>query len=1045
MRKIINVIRLLLFGLFLSVPILSAAQTKITGTVIDSTNTPIAGATVNVKETGAGAKTAVDGTFVIPVSQGQTLVISFVGYNAREIAVTNLTAPITITLQAGSSVLSDVVVVGYGTQKRVNISGAVSQVSGQALEDRPITNLGAGLQGLIPNLQISPMGGAPGQGSSFNVRGLTSLNGGSPLILVDGVVQDPNLINPNDVASVTVLKDAAAAAIYGGRAAYGVILITTKTGRKGQKPAINISSSYASNKMTVLPKYMNSLDYINYMDSASINAGSGAYFSDRIRKGVVAYFNDPVNNLPVLYDPATDNGYYQYVGNTDWSAELYRPGYQQQHNVSVTGGSNNVSYYLSYGLLDQRGFLASSNDKYQRQNFNISVNTDVVKWLTFSGKLRYTYGKEEHPGGGTGWSGISAYSGQLKGDLRPLMPVRHPDGNFSGQGSFTNPFAVGALGGSYRTKTNDLWLTGAAQIRPLTGLNVNLDYTFNPYSTNTDFSSTMFREYHADGSYNIYPWTNPNTARQTNSNNNYYAFNAYADYSRTLGDNHNFKLLVGYNQEQKFTDSFSAQRQNLVINDQPNLSLATGPQVVNQSASSWAVQGAFSRLNYDFDKKYFIELNTRIDGSSKFPKDRRSVVLPSASAAWRISQEKFWQDGLLNNIISELKLRGSYGVLGNQYVNSNFPYISNYGVITALGYMLGSTTTLPVGVSPGNLISPDFTWEKVYQWNVGLDAELLTNRLEMSVDVFTRSTKGMLVAGQPLPAVLGTAVPQSNAADLKTQGYEISLKWRDKIGKDISYYANAVFSDARATITKFDNPTKDLSNNNNYEGKKFGEIWGYAGDGLFQSADEISKHADQSQLFSGTWNPGDVKYRDLNGDGKITPGNNTLDSSGDQRVIGNTTPRYQYSLSTGVRWKSIDLDIILQGVGKRDYVPDGRYYGIGSEWDVPMQAASNFWSYANPNGFLPRPYINGGHGNRANNTRYLQSAAYLRLKQVTVGYALPVNWASKISVSQLRVYFTGQNILTFTKLSELYDPENLDVMGYPITKSYSFGINLTFK
>lgn len=1045
MQKFNNASRLLLLGLFLSLPMLSAAQTKITGTVTDSTNTPIAGATVQVKETGAGAKTAVDGQFVIPVSQGQTLVISFVGFNTREFPVTNINAPITVTLQPNSSVLSDVVVVGYGTQRRVNVSGAVSQVSGQALEDRPLTNLGAGLQGLIPNLQISPAGGAPGQGSNFNVRGLTSLNGGSPLVLVDGVVQDPNLINPNDVASVTVLKDAAAAAIYGGRAAYGVILITTKTGKKGQKPAISLSSSYAVNKMTVLPKYMNSLDYINYMDTASINAGSGAYFSDRIRKGVVAYFNDPVNNQPVLYDPATDNGYYQYVGNTDWSSELYKPAYQHQHNVSVTGGGNNVSYYLSYGILDQRGFLASSDDKYQRQNFNIAVNADVVKWLSFSGKVRYTYGKEQHPGGGTGWSGISAYSGQLKGDLRPLMPVRHPDGNFSGQGSFTNPFAVGALGGSYGKKTNDLWLTGTAQIRPLTGLNVNLDYTFNPYSTNTDFSSTMFREYHADGSYNIYPWTNPNTARQTNSNDYYYAFNAYADYSKTLGGKHNFKLLTGYNQEQKFTDSFSAQRQNLVINDQANLSLATGTQTVSQTASSWAILGVFGRLNYDFDKKYFVEINTRVDASSKFPKGRRSVVLPSASAAWRISQEKFWQNSPLNNIISELKLRGSYGVLGNQYVNSNFPYVSTYNVNTSVDYILGSTTTLPVGVSPGNLISSDFTWEKVYQWNVGLDAELLANRLEMSVDVFNRSTKGMLVAGSPLPAVLGTDVPQSNAADLKTKGYEIALKWRDKIGKDISYYANVVFSDAYGTITKFDNPTKDLSSDKNYEGKKYGEIWGYESDGLFQSADEVSKSADQSQLYSGVWNPGDVKYRDLNGDGKITPGNNTVDSSGDQKVIGNTTARYQYSLSAGVKWKAFDIDVILQGVGKRDFLPDGRYYGIGSEWDVPMELAKDFWSYTNTDGFLPRPYINGGHGNRSNNARYLQSAAYLRLKQVTLGYSLPTNWASKISVSQLRLYFTGQNILTLSKLSELYDPENLDVMGYPISKSYSFGINVTFK
>jgi hypothetical protein len=301
----------------------------------------------------------------------------------------------------------------------------------------------------------------------------------------------------------------------------------------------------------------------------------------------------------------------------------------------------------------------------------------------------------------------------------------------------------------------------------------------------------------------------------------------------------------------------------------------------------------------------------------------------------------------------------------------------------------------------------------------------------------------MLVTGTPLPAVLGTGVPQENAANLKTKGYEIALKWHDNIGKDISYFANLAFADATATITKFDNPTGDLSTY--YVGKKVGEIWGYVSDGLFQSTEDVNRHANQSQLYGGTWNPGDVKYRDLNGDGKITPGNNTLDSAGDQKVIGNTTPRYQFSLNTGVRWRSFDIGIILQGVGKSDFVPDGRYYGIASEWDVPMQLASNFWSYARPGGFLPRPYIDGGHGNRSVTTRYLQNAAYLRVKQLSLGYSLPARLAAKMASSQVRLYFTGQNILTFTSLSKLYDPENLNVQGYPITKSFSFGINVTLK
>ncbi|HET7114877.1 MAG TPA: SusC/RagA family TonB-linked outer membrane protein, partial [Hanamia sp.] len=628
------------------------------GTVTDGKGNPLPNVSVTAG-TGIGTTTNDKGEYSISVDENGSLTFSSVGYIPQTINVSKRNV-VNVALVEGANQLTDVVVVGYGTQKKVNLSGAVSQVSGQVLESRPLTNLGAGLQGVIPNLQITSQGGAPGQGTNFNVRGLTSLNGGGPLILIDGVVEDPNLINPNDVATVTVLKDAAASAIYGGRAAYGVVLITTKNGKKNQKPHLNLSSSVASNQLTLLPKYMNSMDYINYMDSASINAGSGAYFSQRIRNGVTAHFNDPKNNPSVLYDPAIDNGFYQYVGNTDWASTLYKNGYLQQNNLSLSGGGKNISYYMSYGILSQGGFLAAYNDKYQRQNFNLSASSDVLSWLTFSGKIRYTYSKEDHPSGGTGGnSGISAYSGELKNDLRPLMPVRHPDGNYAGQGSFTNPFAVGALGGSSGAKVNDLWLTGEALIKPIRDMNVTVNYTFNPYSKNTEFNSKLFREYHADGKFNIYPWTNPNLDQLTNENDYYYAFNAYADYSKTLGGSNNLKLLVGFNQEQKFINYFSAQRQNLVINDQPNLSLATGLPTVSQNVSSWAVQGVFARLNYDFEKKYILEINTRVDGSSKFPAGNRSVLLPSASAAWRVSEEKFWKGTSLGNAISEFKFRGS--------------------------------------------------------------------------------------------------------------------------------------------------------------------------------------------------------------------------------------------------------------------------------------------------------------------------------------------------------------------------------------------------
>ncbi|WP_448099532.1 SusC/RagA family TonB-linked outer membrane protein [Polluticoccus soli] len=601
----------------------SAPKHTVIGSVKDTKGVLLDNVVVLIKGKGMSVTTSENGSFTIDVNDTDTLVFSRVGYQTQEVAV-NGQETLNITLLPTNNDLSEVIVVGYGTQKKEAVSAAITQVSGKVLENRPITNLGAGLQGVVPNLQITPQGGAPGQGSNFNIRGTTSLNGGGPLILVDGVVQDPNLVNPSDVASVTVLKDGASAAIYGARAAYGVILITTKSGRREQPTQLNVSSSYAINDLTLKPKYVNSLTYINYMDSANINAGNGAYFSQRIRDGVTAYFNDPAHNPDVLYDPAIDKtGYYTYVGNTDWTSALYKSGSIQQNNVSVSGGSKNTTYYMSYGNMRQNGFLTSYKDYYQRHNINLNVTTDVTKWLRLNGKVRYTYSFEDHPSGGTGGnSGITATSGELKNDLRPLMPIRHPDGNYAGQGSFTNPFAVGAQGGHNQTKVNDLWTTIAATLKPMKDMNINIDYTFNPYSDNNEFTSKLFREYHADGTYNIYPWTNPNMVKLGNNNNYYHALNIYGDYTKRI-NRHNLSLMLGYNQEAKSLKYYSAQRTNLIVNDLPVLNLATGPMTVSETLPSWGVEGYFGRLNYDYDSRYYLSLIGRYDGSSLFPPGHR--------------------------------------------------------------------------------------------------------------------------------------------------------------------------------------------------------------------------------------------------------------------------------------------------------------------------------------------------------------------------------------------------------------------------------------
>jgi len=1011
---------------------------RITGSVVDKNGEAIIGASVMIKGTTNGTITDVDGHFVLAeASNNATLVISYVGYVTQSIALNGKMA-VKIQLLEDTKTLDEVVVVGYETQKKVNLTGAVGSVKGDVLENRPITNIGQGLQGAIPNLQVSQSGYAPGQGSSFNIRGMTSINGGEPLILVDGVVQDPNLLNPSDVENVSVLKDAASAAIYGARAAYGVVLITTKQGKKQQRPTLQVSTSLSTTKATNLPEYTDSWQYVNYMNTASVNAGGSNYFDERLVQNVKKYYDDPKNNLPVYYDPAIDlDGKYKYCGNTNWTKELYKSGALETLDATLSGGAEKMKYYASYGFMRQKGFLNTYNDTYKRHNINMFFDLDALSWLSVSARVKYTYSTEDHPSSGSnGWSGISAYGGQMKNDLRPIMPVKHPDGNWSGQGNFTNPFAVGAGGGSDKRKVNDLWLTGNIDIHPLKNLSIKGDFTFNPYSWNRDLYARTFTEIWANGS-DTYPWSNPNSERLENNNDYYTAINAYVNYSLKFGKS-NFKILAGYNQEKKKLKSFSAKREGLINNDLPAINRAIGQQYVDGSISSWATEGVFSRINYDYDGKYLLELNGRYDGSSKFPKGDRYAFFPSISAAWRISEEPFWKD--LKSTVTNAKIRASYGSLGNQNVTSNFPYVSNYNITTAMNYILGNV--LPVGVSSGSLISPSFTWEKVNQMNFGLDLGLMNDKLTFSFDVYRRNTKDMLVTGTPLPAVLGTSVPKENAADLKTYGWESIITWKDQI-KDVAYSVSFNISDAQSKITKFSNPTGSLDTY--YVGQKIGEIWGYESNGLFQSADEIAKSPSQTTLYGGTWNPGDVKYQDLNGDNKITYGSNTLANHGDKKIIGNNTPRFQFGLQASASWKGFDLSLFFQGTAKRDlWVGGSRFFGIGSEWDVPMKETLDFWTENNTNAFRPRPYINGSHGNWQVSTRYLQDASYIRLKQFSIGYTIPNLFMNKVGLSKARVYFTGQNVFTITKLSKLYDPEIASFNIYPIPRSYSVGLNLTF-
>lgn len=1014
------------------------------GVVVDQNGETIIGASVVVKGTTNGTITGIDGDFTLPdVKKGDIIVVSFVGYVAQEVAWKG--TPLKITLKEDSKALEEVVVVGYATVKKANLTGAVAAVDDKVLADRPIVNLGQGLQGTIPNLNITTSS-KPGAGSSFNIRGETSINGGGPLVLVDGVQMDPNLINPQDVASVSVLKDAASASIYGARAAYGVILITTKSGRKDMPTQVSLDASLSFNSPTTRPNFMNSMEYANWMNTAGMTTNGRPIFSQEEMQHIEAYFNDPVNNLPVFVakDPLSDqfqnsqSGKYAYCGNTDWMKEIYKKNYPvQKYNVNISGGGAKANYYTSVGYTDQGSMLRYGNEGFRKFNMVNNINYDINNWLHVSMKTSYIRteldGITQDNTHGENWIG---------NDTQPLMPVKHPDGNWSGQGNYTNFAAVMEEMGTRKTTKNDFWNTLAVRLTSLKGLSINMDYTFNYYAEHAKNHAKSFNEYGIDGKFlQTFQYSNPNYVEEGQNNDTYNAFNLFGDYENTFGK-HYFKVMAGFNQESKHTRYFWAKRQELISNDLPSMGAATGEKSVNNSDNSWATRSGFFRLNYTFADRYLFEVNGRYDLSSKFPKDDRAVFSPSFSLAWKLSEES-WFKNWTNHFFEDLKIRGSYGSLANQSLDNGdwYAYISNYGSGES-GYLMGGKH--PSYVLPGALVSNVVTWEKVTQWDLGLDVAVLNNRLKATFDYYQRKTEDMLGPGMILPNILGTAEPRENAADMVTRGWELALTWNDQLDNGLHYSVGFNLSDTKAEITRYNNPTKSLAAPY-YEGMIVGEIWGYDSS-LFASEEEIAGAADQSLLDDGIKKlPGDIHFHDINGNGVVSNGNNRVGDSDDLHVIGNNRARFRYGFNLSADWKGFDLGIFFQGVGKRDMMLPGTFtWQYGSRWTVPTAVGQDYWREDNQGAWLPRARFNGGKSIAQNQTRYLLNAAYLRLKSLTLGYNLPEALTQKVGIQKCRLYVSGENLLTFDHTPDGFDPELDDPYKYPMQKSVSVGVNVVF-
>lgn len=1065
MRKLLQ--HLLLQAILVLATGTAYAQNVITGRVIDAqTGDPLIGASVIVKTDKQGVITDVDGKFSLSTKQEfpLTLHLDFVGYRGLDVDVYDNSEPIEIQLQENYRFTDEVVVIGYGQRKKENLAGSVSQVNGDELILRPVTDASQSLQGIVPGLLITnSQTSRPGATASLTLRGQGNLdNTANPYILVDGVEMSLSDIDPNDIENISVLKDASASAIYGARAAYGVILVTTKKG-KSSKPTISYHGSISWSTPTKMPKMVNGYEFAKYFNAACVNSGFAKQYSDEKLDLLQQYIEDPSSVDPwfelspsASLNPAFENTG-SGVGNVDYFKLHYKDfAFKHNHNVSVSGGNDKTQYYLSGGFYDEDGILRFADLGYKRVTGNSNLQTQATKWLKLKLNVKYLYSVNDTP------FGDGAYSEQFYHSLarfRPTVSEIDPNGNYT-ELSMVPYFSSGTY---TKTISNQFTITPALEVEPIKNWKIFLDYTYRQNLESYKALNVAPLIYAADGvttSKGIRADLGASADgkfTRSESTPHYQTLNLYTTYDLTLKKKHNFTLTIGYQQEDYTYSYLKNVVTGVFSTSNPSVSLSSGDQTIIDTRYSWATQGYFGRFNYDYDNRYIIEIDGRYDGSSRFASDHRWGFFPSTSVAWNISNEKFLKP--LKHTLSTLKLRASYGKLGNQNGAAVYTFASTMSLSSALGgYIFADgrhsyTTAAPV-------IDPSTTWEKVTSKNVGVDFGLFDNKLTGSFDIFQRDTKDMLGPSADFADLFGASSPKTNNANMRNRGWELSLNYRGNIGNDITFQIGGLISDATSEVTAYENPTGTSPSSNWYVGKYVGEIWGYRADGLIQTQDEADAYNstyDTSYLTGQAWTPGDIKYKDLNGDNKINNGSDVLGDTGDLTIIGNTTPRYQYSINGSINWKGITLSALFQGVGKRDFSPasgDVYFWGSGAYAQVTVfEEHLDYWTPDNPNAYYPKPYTGavGVISNYRNKTSlptdlYLQNAAYLRLKNVTLSYDLPKQLISSLGVNKVQVYFTGENLLTFSSIKDMLDPETVFVSSlgagknYPINKVFSFGL-----
>lgn len=1070
MKKLLILAALVLFSFPLS-------GRTVKGHVYDKERVPLEGVTV-MYGIGNGTMTLADGSYSLRVPDGETVTLEFhcLGFVSVKVDVPPSQDVVDVMMETDDMLLEETVVIGYGTNKKVNLTGAVTAVSSRDLEKRTSQSLTHMLQGAVPGLYVTTSSGNPSNEASVNIRGYTSINGGSPLVLVDGVSGDLSKVNPADVESISIIKDASSSAIYGARAAYGVILVTTKSGSAtGSAPVVRYNGSFGFTTPTTCTDYeTRGYDTVNILDTFWKESYGVPYshYTQADMQELLARRNDVTENQDrpwILTEVRGGRESYIYYCNTDWYHTLYTDFNPfTHHNISVSGGDKKVKYYFSAGYQHRQGTFQVRPEQFNKYNLRSRLEFNLTKWLSVSNNMSFFLQDYDYPGNASvdytfGYSSVHALAS---------LPAKNPDGTWVYKTIFSDSNVTNGchieLGDdtkyNRRQKLN-VSNTIEVSLHPIEGLDIRANYTYTRNQSNDVARWT-------NASYSKYPgvieWDRSgrfmNRLEEWSNYNTYSAANLYATYQKTIGGFHNLKAVLGGNYETYYYKNHYAYADNLSSTYINDFKTATGTNYVNGGQGRYVLEGIFGRVNYDWKERYLLEVSFRADGTSKFLPGNQWGFFPSVSAGWKMSDEPFWKP--LAPVWSSNKLRFSIGQLGNQAVGSYYMFVRSVN-IGKQSYLFGGDSPVK-GAWLDSPESDTLTWENTRHYNLGVDWGFFRNRLNYTGDFFIRETRGMIVEGDILPAVYGNAVPQKNAGMLRSMGYEMSLGWKDTFifrGKPFSYGVNATLGDDVARLVDYDVALKMPGYY--YSGMTFGEIWGYKTDGYFQTDEEAQAYTsevDCSQVagfLHGGWKAGDVKFVDVDGDGEINKGSIEVGDSGDYQIIGNSRPRWQYGITLTAQWDNIDISIFGQGIGRLQRFPQADNTAFWGPYNraatyIQRDFLDKCWSETNRDAYYPRPRGEMAHNSSyltITNDKFLLNLAYFRLKNLSVGYTLPMSLTNKAGIENVRIYATTENLFYISplrKINPYIDPEQMStgsiVLGftYPWQRTFVLGVDIKF-